>query len=125
MADDSIQDGLADPGGRGELVVLDRVAQRLAVHAARLTGGVHPHSAGLDRLTGRELPRATVSIAGDRARVQVTIAVGWPQPAIGVAAAVQRNVAEALRTYAALTVDRVDVAIDAVVDPMPSDRTVR
>ena len=125
MGDDSIEDGLADPGGRGGLVVHDKVAQRLAVHAARLTSGVHVHSAGLDKLTGRELPRATVSVAGDRARVHVSIAVGWAQPAIGVAADVQRNVTEALSTYAALTVDRVDVAIDAVVDPTLPERSVR
>lgn len=104
-----------DPGTRGELIVHDKVAQRLAVHAARLTHGVQTHKAGLDKITGRELPRATVSVAGGRARVQVTIAVAWPEPAVGVGTAVQRNVIQALDTYAALTVDSVDVAIDAVL----------
>ncbi|MBJ7338821.1 Asp23/Gls24 family envelope stress response protein [Mycolicibacterium sp.] len=125
MADEPIEGDSAEPGGRGNLVVRDKVAQRLAVHTARLTSGVHTHAAGLDKLTGRELPRATVSVAGDRVRVQVSIAVAWPQPATGVAADVQRNITEALRTYAALTVDRVDVAIDAVVDPSAPARTVQ
>ncbi len=129
MADDvhadASTDALEDPGARGHLVVRDRVAQRLAVHATRLTHGVHAHSAGLDKITGRELPRATVQLAGDRARVKVTIAVAWPQPAVEVGAAVQRNVIDALRTYAAVTVDRVDVAVDAVVPETPSTGTVR
>ncbi|MEU0494575.1 Asp23/Gls24 family envelope stress response protein [Mycobacterium sp. NPDC006124] len=126
MADDDIGvDPAEDPGGRGDLVVRDKVAQRLAVHAARLTEGVHPHSAGLDKITGRELPRASVAVAGDRARVQVNIAVAWPESAVVVGAAVQRNVVAALKDYAALTVDRVDVAVDAVLPLTASSRTVQ
>ena len=126
MADDDLAvDSSDDPGNRGELTVRDKVAQRLAVHAARLTDGVHQHSAGLTKITGRELPRATVAIAGDRARVQVNIAVAWPEPAVVVGAAVQRNVVEALRDYAALTVDRVDVAVDAVLPVTAPSRTVQ
>jgi len=118
-------DSVEDPGVRGELTVRDKVAQRLAVHAARLTDGVHQHSAGLTKITGRELPRATVAIAGDRARVQVNIAVAWPEPVVVVGAAVQRNVVNALRDYAALTVDRVDVAVDAVLPAIAPTRTVQ
>ncbi|GAB7068648.1 Asp23/Gls24 family envelope stress response protein [Mycobacterium hodleri] len=126
MADDrSDVDSADDPGVRGELTVRDKVAQRLAVHAARLTDGVHQHSAGLNKITGRDLPRATVAIAGDRARVQVNIAVAWPEPAVVVGAAVQRNVTSALRDYAALTVDRVDVAVDAVLPASTPSRTVQ
>jgi uncharacterized alkaline shock family protein YloU len=120
-----VDDDTADPGGRGELVVRDKVAQRLAIHATRLTSGVQAHSGGLDKLTGRELPRANVWIAGDRARVEVTIAVAWPQPIVGVGDAVQRNVIEALHTYAGLTVDRVDVAVDAVVSATETTRTLQ
>ena len=118
-------DAADDPGARGELTVRDKVAQRLAVHAARLTDGVRPHSAGLNKINGRELPRATVSIAGDRARVEVSIAVAWLAPVVDVGAAVQRNVVDALRTYAALTVDRVDVAVDAVLPVATPSRTVQ
>ncbi|MCV7422745.1 Asp23/Gls24 family envelope stress response protein [Mycobacterium yunnanensis] len=126
MADDHTGvDPAEDPGGRGRLVVRDKVAQRLAVHAARLTEGVHPHAAGLDKITGRELPRATVAVAGDRARVQVNIAVAWPQPVVDVGAAVQRNVVAALKDYAALTVDGVDVAVDAVLPLTEPSRTVQ
>jgi uncharacterized alkaline shock family protein YloU len=126
VADDGAAvDSADDPGGRGGLTVRDKAAQRLAVHAARLTEGVHQHSAGLDKITGRELPRATVAIAGDRARVQVNIAVAWPEPAVVVGAAVQRNVVDALRDYAALTVDRVDVAVDAVLPATAPSRTVQ
>lgn len=114
-----------DPGERGRLVVRDKVAQRIAEHSVRLTDGVHSHSAGLDKLTGRELPRATVQVAGDRARAQVNIAVVWPQSAVAVAAAVQRNVIDALGAYADLSVDGVDVSIDAVVPAETPTRTVQ
>ena len=126
MADDGRGvDSVDDPGVRGELTVREKVAQRVAVHAARLTDGVHQHSAGLTKITGRELPRATVAIAGDRARVQVNVAIAWPEPVVVVGAAVQRNVTNALRDYAALTVDRVDVAVDAVLPASAPPRTVR
>ncbi|WP_293240500.1 Asp23/Gls24 family envelope stress response protein [Mycolicibacterium sp.] len=113
-----------DPGNRGRLVLRDRVAQRIATRAAHLTDGVQAHSGGLDKLTGRELPRATVHVAGDRARAQIDIAVCWPRSATAVAADVQRNVTEALQTYADLTVDTVDVSIDAVVPAHTPARTV-
>ena len=44
---------------------------------------------------------------------------------VDVGAAVQRNVVDALRTYAALTVDRVDVAVDAVLPAATPSRTVQ
>jgi uncharacterized alkaline shock family protein YloU len=104
-----------DPGQRGKLVVHDKVAQRISVKAALDTPGVHRHAAGLDKLTGRVLPRARVMVSATHVRAQLDIAVTWPHSLQQVGAAVQRNVAEALSECVGLTVDGVDVAIDAVV----------
>jgi uncharacterized alkaline shock family protein YloU len=96
-------------------VVRDKVAQRISVKAALDTPGVQPHAAGLDKLTGRELPRARVDISATRIRAHLTIAVAWPQSLPQVGAAVQRNVTDALTNSAGFHVDGVDVAIEAIV----------
>lgn len=99
----------------GALVIKDKVAQRVAVRAALDTPGVAPHAAGMDKLTGRSLPRAQVFLSANRVRAHLDLAVTWPHSLSGVGAAVQRNVAEALHNGVGMTVDGVDVAIEAIV----------
>jgi uncharacterized alkaline shock family protein YloU len=82
-----------DPGERGSLAVRDKVAQRVAVHAALATPGVRARAAGLD----------------------LSIAVVWPASLAAVGIAVQRNVTRALTDSAGFQVDGVDVSIEAVV----------
>ena len=100
-----------DGGQRGSLRIADKVAQRLAVHATVGTPGVARRAAGLDKLTGRALPSAQVSVASNRAAAHLKVAVTWPHPLAEVAAAVQRNVADALHVLGGLQVDRVDVTV--------------
>ena len=100
-----------DGGQRGSLRIGDKVAQRLAVHAAISTPGVARRGGGLHALTGRDLPTARVNVASNRAAAELTVAVTWPHPLAEVATAVQRNVADALHALAGLVVDRVDVAV--------------
>lgn len=111
----------ADSGQRGTLTIGDKVAQRLAVHAALSTPGVHRHAAGLDKLTGRDLPSAHLDIAANRVVAQLKVAVSWPQPVAEVARRIQRNVAEALSTLAGLEVDRIDVEVTHI--SLPEDIT--
>jgi len=114
----------ADAGQRGALHVRDKVVDRIAAHAATTTSGVVPHSSGLDRVTGRDLPRVETTVAGGHVRARVHIAVAWPPVLSDTAAAVRTNVTEQLRTLAGLTVDAVDVAVTAVVhDTTSSSRT--
>ncbi|MFD4368312.1 Asp23/Gls24 family envelope stress response protein [Rhodococcus sp. NPDC058521] len=110
-----------DSGDRGTLVIRDKVAQKLATKAALDTPGVEKHSAGLAKLTGRDLPRARVYIAGDRVRAHVDVAVEWPNSLPRVGDAVRSNVASALSDYAGLNVDGVDVSIPSVVSPSGED----
>jgi uncharacterized alkaline shock family protein YloU len=105
----------ADPGDRGSLVVKDKVAQRIAVRAARDTAGVQPQDATMTKLIGRELPKVTVMISADRVRAAVDVAVPWPCPLTDVGAAVRDNVAAALHRLAGLKVDGVDVTVSKVV----------
>lgn len=115
----------ADPGERGALVVRDKVAQRVAVKAALDTPGVQSYAAGLDKLTGRDLPRARVDISATRVHAHLTIAVAWPHSLPKVGAAVQRNVTEALTGSGGFHVDGVDVAIEAIItDLHDQSRTV-
>jgi uncharacterized alkaline shock family protein YloU len=106
-----------DPGERGSLEVRDKVAQRIAVRAALDTPGVQAHAAGLDKLTRRELPRASVDIAATRVHAHLVIAVAWPHSLSQVGVAVQHNVTQALTNSAGFHVDAVDVAIEAIVTP--------
>lgn len=104
-----------DAGRRGELHVRDKVVDRIAAHAAATTQGVVRHSGGLDRVTGRDLPRTETTVAGGHVRAWVQIAVAWPGPLPEVSAAVRSHVSEQLETLAGLHVDAVDVAVAAVV----------
>ena len=100
-----------DTGQRGSLTLTDKVAQRLTLHAASMTAGVCHHAAGLNKITGRDLPHAELSIAANRVTAHVKVAIAWPRRLDVVAREVQRNVAEALTTLAGLVVDRVDVEV--------------
>ncbi len=110
-----------EPGSRGSLVIRDKVVQRIAAYAAAHTPGVLPHSSGLDRVTGRDLPRVTTHIAGGHLRAHVDVAVTWPQPVAQVSAAVRAQVTEQVHTLTGLAVDAVDVAVPTVLHPHPSE----
>ncbi|NLE80490.1 MAG: Asp23/Gls24 family envelope stress response protein [Rhodococcus sp.] len=114
-------DSDAEAGDRGNLVIRNKVAQRLATKAALDTPGVEKHAAGLSKFTGRDFPRTRVYIAGDRVRAHIDIAVEWPNSLPRVGDAVRRNVAAALSDYAGLQVDGVDVSIPRVVSPSEED----
>lgn len=114
----------SDPGQRGKLIVKDRVAERIAYQAAVETAGVVPHASGLDRVTGRDLPRTDVTIAGTHVRAHVEVAVAFPQSLPAVTAAVRDHVATQLTALAGLTVGAVDVSAPTIV-PAPTHETRR
>lgn len=104
-----------DPGRRGTLVVKDRVVERLATFAALSVPGVARHATGLDRVTGRNLPRVQVTVTGGHVRTAIDIAVVWPQPLAQVTASVRAHVTAQLTELAGLQVDAVDVSVPTVV----------
>ena len=111
-----------EAGQRGALHVREKVVDRIA---ATTTSGVVPHSSGLNRVTGRDLPRVETTVAGGHVRARVHVAVAWPPLLPDTAAAVRTNVTEQLRTLAGLTVDAVDVAVTAVVHDITSSSRTR
>lgn len=123
MADDPS----AEAGDRGQLVIRDKVVHRIAAYAAAHTPGVLPHSSGLDRVTGRDLPRVVPHVTGGHVRAHVDVGVAWPQPVAQVSAAVRAQVSEQVHTLTGLTVDAVDVAVPTVLLAHPSEagRSVR
>jgi uncharacterized alkaline shock family protein YloU len=112
-----VRDGHTDAG---TLVIKDKVVQRVAMRAALDTPGVAPHAAGIDKLTGRSLPRARVYLSATRVRAHLDLAVTWPHSLPDVGSAVQRNVSEALHDCVGLTVDGVDVAVEAIITDVPT-----
>ena len=79
------------------------------------TEGAQHFRRGIDKLTGRELPKTHVVVAGDHVRASVEIAVEWGRALGATAAAVQSRVTETLSTMSGLTVDGVDVHVAGVV----------
>lgn len=115
---DTGENSLTDPGERGTLIVKDKVVERLATKAALDTDGVLPRAQGLDKLTGRDLPRVRVQISGHRVRAGLDIAARWPTPLTELTDTVRSNVARALTAFGGLQVDGIDVSVPAIiVDP--------
>lgn len=117
MADPGTETAVVEPAQRGELVLHDKVVVRIAELAALDIRGVTRQSGRLSKVTGRDLPRVSATIAGSRARVQLDVAAIWPQPLSQLAATVRDRVRQRVATLTGLQVDAVDVSIRALVSP--------
>lgn len=118
---------------RGTTTIADQVVTRIAAYAARLVPEVaaaRPSSSWeslTQRLPGRATtePRASATVAGDRAIVELEVASLWPASLADVAREVQTTVADRVRQLTGLAVDRVDVRVSNVVVPDQHRRAVR
>lgn len=119
------------PRERGRTEIADVAAQRIAELAAREVDGVRIATAPMGQLLGKlpgvtgTLPRATITTAGTRARVELSIGVHWPHPLAGVAEQVRERVSERLATLTGMTIDRVEVSVVDVALPEIPKRVVR
>lgn len=117
---------LAEPDQRGRTVIEDAVLEHIAVHAALEVSGVTLTGSDLAKLVGRRLPKADAHVAGNRARVQVEVAVAWPHPIPAVASAVREHVTARLVELTGLSIDAVDVEVARVVHhTTPQERRVQ
>ncbi|MFF3064981.1 Asp23/Gls24 family envelope stress response protein [Oerskovia sp. NPDC057915] len=110
----------SDGSERGVLRVADKVVDKVARAAVLGVAGVAPDVATtgtVGRALGRAYPHITCSRAGDRARVQLEIALVWPAPAAMVARQVCEAVTEQLRTLTGVHVDEVRATVARIVDP--------
>lgn len=106
-----------DPGQRGRTTIDDRVVAHIATHAAAEVDGVTRVGSGLDKVVGRQYPKAEGQVAGTHARVSVEIAVAWPQPLSVVAGRVRDTVSARLHEMSGLEIDAVDVSVARVMLP--------
>ncbi|OZF34503.1 hypothetical protein CH294_15970 [Rhodococcus sp. 14-2483-1-1] len=117
-ASDEVSD---DPGSRGSVQIKDRAISRTAIAAALKDPRVTRTTGGLSRLTGRELPRADVTLGADTIAVNLYIGVRWPSQITEVTQAVHAAVEEALATMTGLHVHRVNVLVsDTTLDSGPA-----
>ena len=113
-----------DPGPRGNLdmrgslEIKDRAISRTAIAAALKDSRVTRTTGGFSRLTGRELPRADVTLGEDTIAVNLYIGVRWPSQITEVTEAVHVAVEAALATMTGLHVHRVNVLVsETSLDP--------
>jgi uncharacterized alkaline shock family protein YloU len=108
------------PASRGALRVSDRVVEKVTRAAVLGVPGVAPDEATagtVGRALGRTYPHVTCARAGDRARVQLEIALVWPAPAAQVARQVCDAVTGQLSALAGVHVDEIRATVTRIVDP--------
>lgn len=118
------------PDERGNLVVANRVVEKVAGHAVRAVPGA---AAAPRRVLGinvgepREEDRADVSarVDGDVATVRASIAIRWPNSVPQTAQAVREHIREELERITDLTVDHVDVEVTSMMLSTPAGRRVQ
>ena len=103
---------------RGTLTIADRALTRIARQVTLEVPGVAPEEesvGAVERTLGRGYPRVQWERAGNRARVQVEVAITWPASAAAVTSQVQEAVRRELERLAAQDVAHVSVAVREVV----------
>ncbi|MGB2951202.1 MAG: Asp23/Gls24 family envelope stress response protein [Rhodococcus sp. (in: high G+C Gram-positive bacteria)] len=100
---------------RGTLVVKEQAVARVATTAALTVPGVIRQVGGLPRLTGKELPRADVSVGDHSVSVNLYVAVAWPCVILTVAESIHDAVGRALTDTIGLPLHRLNVVIAHVV----------
>ncbi|CAH0168107.1 DUF6286 domain-containing Asp23/Gls24 family envelope stress response protein [Rhodococcoides fascians] len=102
---------------RGSLEIKHRALSRTAIAAASKDPRVTRTTGGMSRLTGRELPRADVTLGEDTVSVNLYIGVRWPSQITDVTESVHRSVEAALATMTGVHVHRVNVLVsDTALD---------
>lgn len=102
---------------RPYLHITDRAVGRIVARAVRTVPGCIRHSSGIDKVTGRQLPRWEVDLDPDNTAmsIEVHVAVCWPSPLTAIAALVRDRVKQWVVAYTGIPVLRVDVVVAAVV----------
>ncbi len=112
-----VQHHSAHDESRGSLEIKHRALSRTAIAAASKDPRVTRTTGGMSRLTGRELPRADVTLGEDTVSVNLYIGVRWPSQITDVTESVHRTVEAALATMTGVHVHRVNVLVsDTALD---------
>ncbi|MBF6387281.1 Asp23/Gls24 family envelope stress response protein [Nocardia farcinica] len=97
----------------GVTVVADRVVRKIAARAAREVEGVEPD---VD---------VAVRVLGDRASLDVRLAVGYPRPVGRTSDSCRAHLIRRTGELTGLTVDRVDIVVNRLVRPAETAGRVR
>lgn len=107
------------PRERGELVIKDHIYDKVVRRAVLAVPGVAQSASAWKKVTGAGLPKIRVDIAGQRLRVAIDLAVGWPVDVAALTGEVSRAVAAQLGHITGHVVDGVDVHVAAIVRQAP------
>ncbi|UFU06673.1 hypothetical protein [Ruania halotolerans] len=94
----------------GSITLAPRVVERIAARAAADAAREYVHEP-------RPGARARAQVAGRRARIEISTAAYWPEPADAVAGRIAERVRSALSRFAGVDADHVTIAIDDVLFP--------
>nr|WP_252858621.1 Asp23/Gls24 family envelope stress response protein [Rhodococcus erythropolis] len=113
MAEPTTPNAADDPGLRGSLVIKDRAMAKIATAAAVNVPGVVRQSGGLTRLTGRDLPRADISMGSDAVAINLFLAVSWPCSVTELTGRVRAEVGRSVESLTGLPLHDMNVMIAA------------
>jgi uncharacterized alkaline shock family protein YloU len=116
----------ADPAERGTTTLAPRVVEKVASQAAGETEqvfGLPRRLAG--RALGGERVRASATVDGHLAAVEIELAAAFPAPLIELTRRVRDHVSSRLTSLCGVRVDYVDVTVAALRPPETSRRRVR
>ncbi len=112
------------PDERGTLDVRHKAIQRIVEHAVLQTPGTVAHRSTLGRLTGAGSPKATITMEGRAARVEVDVAAIWPCDVDRIATAVRNTVLTEAFRLSGVQIRAVDVTLHTV-DSASVEQTTR
>jgi uncharacterized alkaline shock family protein YloU len=96
--------GQVAPADRGSTRIADRVVSKIASQAAvEALGGVVPD--------GGAPPHASVTVQNERARVRVSLELGYPSDIGGQCGAVRRRITQRVKALAGMEVPEVKVEV--------------
>lgn len=104
----------SDPAERGTLDVRTRAIQHIVERAVLDTPGTVAHRGTLGKLIGTGSPRATITMEGRRARVDVDVAAVWPCPVTRIATDVRERVLREGARLSGVFIRTVDVTVHLV-----------
>jgi uncharacterized alkaline shock family protein YloU len=110
---------------RGTLEVRSKALQHVAERATLDVPGTVVQHRSLGGVLGGGTPRASVSVRGGRARIEVTVACRWPAPVARIAEDVRARVGQQATALTGVQVLSVDVTVQAASDAAVDDRRDR
>lgn len=98
-------------------VISEKAVGRIVEQALASVPGCIRHASGLDKVTGRELPRWEIDLDSENRAMSIVaqIAVRWPSPVTEVAATARQALHAWVERYTDIPVIKADVTVAAVV----------